>query len=743
MNSRRPASLSVQIVTSLLVMAGVGLLSLVLVSHNAISMGDESAAARQERFAERNLAAEITRLPDDQRSATIWDEAILRTAARDQEWMDGNLGIWMQDYFGHDESYVLDRENRPFYASISAERAFSSLYAERAADIAPLITELRASMAEVSEGLDNPYEELAEVSVVAPLRFDDVAAIVSVVPIISDSGEIPQAPGTESLHVALQYVDAVLAQRIGAPIELRDVAFGSAQPQNDRAGIAVTDPAGKDIAWLTWQPEQPGTALFIRMLPVLLAAGLLGALILWWIVRRLFRVSGQLQVSEAQARFLAHHDALTGLPNRTLFQDRLTQAMHAAARSGQPVALVAIDLDKFKLINDSLGHPAGDELIRQVGNRLVELVRASDTVARFGGDEFMILLRDVADDDDLRRFCARIVEHLSRPYELLGNTGYIGASVGAVRAGSADKDWDKLMHRADIALYRAKSEGKGRYSLFEAKMGKIEHERNQIESDLRTALDSGTGLKLVYQPFHDEDGRVTGAEALCRWNHPEHGALSPEIFIRVAEERGLIDRLGQWVLETACRFVAGTKLAKVAVNVSPMQLRHPEFVSMVLDTLRDTGLAPKRLELELTEQVLLDPSTGIREKIGQLRAAGITIALDDFATGNSSLQYLRDFRVDSVKIDRSFVARLGMDEESDHIVQAIFELARAMGISVTVEGVETELQHDRLASMGCKTFQGYLLGRPMEPGLLASLIANEGTKPAVSAQASAFARLRT
>lgn len=743
MNPNRSASLSVQIVTSLLVLAGVGLLSLVLVGHNAISAGDEIAAARQERFAERHLAAQIAALPNEQRSSAIWDDAILRTAARDQDWMDNNLGLWMQDYFGHNESYVLDRENIPVYAAISAERASASRYEARAAIIAPLVAQLRAAMAEASEGLENPYEELAEVSVVAPLRFDDVTAIVSVVPIISDSGEVPQVSGTESVHVALQYIDAELAQRIGAPIELRDVAFGSAQPQDGHAGIAVTDPAGRDIAWLTWKPEQPGTALFARMLPVLLVAGLLGAFILWWIVRRLLWVSGQLQVSEAQARFLAHHDALTGLPNRALFQDRLTQAMHAAARSGQPVALVAIDLDKFKLINDSLGHPAGDELIRQVGNRLVELVRASDTVARFGGDEFMILLREVADDGDLRRFCARIVEHLSRPYELLGNTGHIGASVGAVRAGSTDKDWDELMHRADVALYRAKSEGKGRYCLFEAEMGKIVHARNQIESDLRAALDSGSGLKLVYQPFCDEDGRVTGAEALCRWDHPDHGALSPEIFIRIAEDRGLIDRLGQWVLETACRFAVSTELAKIAVNVSPVQLRHPEFVSMVFDTLRDTGLAPKRLELELTEQVLLNQSTGIREKLDKLRAAGITIALDDFATGNSSLQYLRDFRVDTVKIDRSFVARLGKDEECDHLVQAILELARAMGISVTVEGVENDMQRVRLAALGCKTFQGFLLGRPMAPELLATLIANEDPVPLVSAQSRAFARLRT
>ncbi|MGI3213261.1 putative bifunctional diguanylate cyclase/phosphodiesterase [Roseovarius tibetensis] len=732
MNSSRSKSLSIQIVTSLLILTFVGAMSLLLGAHNAVNIADKTAAERQARFAERNLAAEIEDLTNDQHSVTIWDEAVLRTTARDREWMDENIGVWMQEYFGHDETYILDRENRPIYAAISAAPASASAFAERAVQIAPLVTQLRAAMEEASEGLDDPHEELADVSVVAPLRFDDVAAIVSVVPVIPDTGDTTQVPGTEALHVAVQYLDADLAQEIGAPIELQGVAFGAVPPEYGRSGVPVTDPAGDAVAWLSWQPEQPGTVLFKRMLPVLVSAFLLGVLALFWVVRRLLRVSGQLQVSEAQARFLAHHDALTGLPNRTLFEDRLTQAMHATARSGQPVALVAIDLDRFKLINDSLGHPAGDELIRQVGSRLVDLVRGSDTVARFGGDEFMILLRDVVDEDDLRRLCARIVDHLSRPYELLGHTGSIGASVGAVRACPEDGDWDDLMRRADIALYRAKSEGKGRYTLFEPKMGTAEHERNKVEHSLRAALETGKGLSLVYQAICDENNQVTGAEALCRWDHPDHGTLSPEIFIRVAEERGLINQLGQWVLETACHFVVGSSLGKIAVNVSPVQLRNPEFVQIVRKTLRDTGLAPTRLEIELTERVILDPDSGIREKIGQLRADGVCIALDDFATGDSSLQYLRDYRVDSIKIDRSFVARLGQDDESDHLVRAIFELARAVGVAVTVEGVETKMQHERLIAMGCKTFQGYLLNRPMAPEQFSSLMSSKNTTVAIA-----------
>lgn len=725
MRSNRPTSLSIQIVSSLFVLSLAGGLSLILVGHNAVNLVDETSAEQQARFATRNLASIIAGQPEDQRSVTIWNDAVIRTAARDFDWMDENLGIWVHDYFGHDETYVLDRDNLPYYAAVSSERSRTDRYSERAALIAPMVTQLRETMATASAGLDNPYEELADVSVAAPVKFNDVTAIVSLVPIISESGRVSQTPGAESLHVALQYIDAELAQKIGAPIELQDVAFGPLAPAEGQAGIPATDLSGDAVAWLTWQPERPGTRLLMEMLPVLLASIALGALMLCWVVNRLVRLSSQLQVSEAQARFLANHDVLTGLPNRILFQERLTQAMHSAVRDDNLVALVAIDLDNFKRINDSLGHPAGDELVRQVGNRLVDLVRASDTVARFGGDEFLILLRDVADEDQLRRFCERIVVDLSHPYALLGDTANIGASVGAVLARADDQDWDELMRRADIALYRAKSDGKGRYSLFEADIGKIENERNQLESDLRKSLTSGTDLHLVYQPFFDENGKMKGAEALCRWNHPQRGALSPEIFIGLAEQRGLIDQLGRWVLETACEFAAGTSLAKIAVNVSPIQLRHSDFVPMVLSTLRETGLAPERLEIELTEQVLLDQPADIREKIGRLRAAGISIALDDFATGNSSLQYLRDYRVDSIKIDRSFVARLGKDDECDHLVQAMLDLVRAMAINVTVEGVETQIQHDRLASMGCKTFQGYLLGYPMEPGVLASLIANE------------------
>jgi len=713
--SNRRQFLSTQILGYLLVVPVLVIVSLVLIGYNAISMADATARVKQERFAMRNLAEEVARLPEQQRSGTVWDEAILRTEMRDHEWMDANLGSWMQEYFGHDESYILDPSGRPLFAAIEGETISPQAYTNRAEVIAPLVMRLRTAMAEIREGSNNFHEQFAEVSVVAPLRFDTGIAVVSVVPIISDTGQVMQTSGREALHVAVRHVDAAFAAQIGNSIELRDVAFQTVSPIGGLGGVPVTDPSGDVITWLVWQPDRPGTDILKNMLPVLLASAVAITLLLWCVTRRLLRVSGQLEVSEAHARFLANHDALTGLPNRALFHDRLIEALYTAGRSGRSVALLAIDLDRFKLINDSLGHPAGDELIRQVGGRLTKIVRTKDTVARFGGDEFMILLDGGADDGDVRRICAKIVTELSRPYVLLGNSGCIGASVGAVRAESGHGCPNDLLQRADMALYRAKAQGKGRYDLFREDLTDTVRHRREIGDDLRAALGSGAGLHLVYQPFFDREGQVTGAEALCRWDHPSLGALSPEVFIPVAEERGLIDQLGQWVLDEASRFAAEANLAKIAVNVSLLQLRNPDFVSIVLRTLESSGLEPERLELELTEKAVLEQSREIADTLIRLRDTGIKIALDDFATGNSSLQYLRDHRVDGLKIDRTFVARLGKDEESDRLIQAIFGLARAIGISVTVEGVETEMQRNLLASMGCKTFQGFLLSRPMEP----------------------------
>ncbi len=295
-------TLSRRIASSLLFLFGLGLLSFVVVGHNAIRKADEAALAQQQRFAVRTLAATIASIPEQQRSATVWDDAIQNIVARDEKWMDDNLGAWMQDYFGHNENYVLDQLGEPIFASVMEEVRSPKSYSIRADLTAPLVQQLREMMAEASVGQDNPYEALAEVAVVSPLRFDDKVAIVSIVPIISDSGEVAQLPGTEALHVAVRYVDEELAQKIGLPIELGDVAFETAQPTGKQSGIPLIGPSGDALSWLVWSPKLPGTEIFLAMLPMLLSVGMASAVLLFWVVRRLLRVSGQLQASEAQAR---------------------------------------------------------------------------------------------------------------------------------------------------------------------------------------------------------------------------------------------------------------------------------------------------------------------------------------------------------------------------------------------------------------------------------------------------------
>lgn len=716
-------SLSVQILGALVIVSTAALLSLLLVGQNAISMADRNAMARQERLAVRALSAEIARLPEQQRSAATWDEAIYRTRSLDYDWIDANLGSWMQSYFGHNESYILDGSNKAVFASVGGDRLPPSVFEGRAAAIAPLVEEFRAFVGTLDEASEGTDLEQGEVSVVEPVKFADKAALVSIVPIISDTGNVPQPPGTEALHVAVRYIGPEFARQIGEPIELKNVSF-AAEIAADQTGIPLADSEGNVISWLLWEPDRPGMALLMRLLPVLAVCGLVSSVLIWWVASRLIRVSQQLHVSEAQARFLAHHDVLTGLPNRALFQESLTQALHAADRTGEPLAVVAIDLDNFKHVNDTLGHPAGDELIRQVGSRLSAVIRAGDTVARFGGDEFLVLLPNMGDDNALHRVCAKIIDELSHPFVLLGAFKSIGASAGAVRAVSADQDQSDILRRADTALYNAKLTGKNRYCLFEDDLTRTAENRNQLENDLRAALSAEGELRVVYQPVHDADGKITGAEALCRWDHPSLGALSPEIFIRVAEERGLIHDLGRWMLEKSCSFAARSQLERISVNVSPLQLRNDDFVPMVLEILESTGLAPGRLELELTEKVVLERSKQIHRTLVRLRTTGIRIALDDFATGNSSLQYLRDHHVDCVKIDRTFVARLGEDQECNDLVEAIIRMAHAMRISVTVEGVETEKQRRILKGMGCKAFQGYALNAPMEHAQLVDLLSD-------------------
>ncbi|WP_082533370.1 bifunctional diguanylate cyclase/phosphodiesterase [Devosia sp. Root413D1] len=415
--------------------------------------------------------------------------------------------------------------------------------------------------------------------------------------------------------------------------------------------------------------------------------------------------------TEAHIHFLAYHDSLTGLPNRAQFERDLA-ALAGRAAEGVPATLVLIDLDRFKHINDTLGHVAGDDLLRQLANRLFQLVGPAGTLARVGGDEFAILLSGPA-AGAAESLCRAIQLQFGRPFRLFDDPAFITASFGIApwRPGS---DALSMLREADIALYEAKARGRGRWEVFTPPMAETVEEKRRIEQDLRRALDTGGELTLEYQPIFAADGRtVAGAEALVRWEHPERGRLAPDVFIGVAEERGLIEKLGEWVLEEACRMLARTTIPWVAVNVSPVELKSRRFVDRVIEQLRLLGISPARLQLEITEGVLLDTSEATESGLTRLRAAGIRLALDDFGTGYSSLNYLRRYNVDKLKIDRSFVGQLGQSTDAEVIVRTIIDLARSLNMKVTAEGVATEQQRDYLMARGCHELQGYLLSKPL------------------------------
>jgi diguanylate cyclase (GGDEF)-like protein/PAS domain S-box-containing protein len=415
--------------------------------------------------------------------------------------------------------------------------------------------------------------------------------------------------------------------------------------------------------------------------------------------------------TEAHIHFLAYHDSLTGLPNRAQFERDLA-ALAERAAEGTPATLVLIDLDRFKHINDTLGHVAGDDLLRQLANRLFQLVGPAGTLARVGGDEFAILLSGPA-AGAAESMCRAIQLQFGRPFRLFDDPAFITASFG-IAPWQPGSDAFRMLREADIALYEAKARGRSRWEVFAPPMAETVEEKRRIEQDLRRALDVGGELMLEYQPIFAADGRaVAGAEALVRWEHPERGRLAPDIFIGVAEERGLIEKLGEWVLEEACRMLARTTIPWVAVNVSPVELKSRRFVDRVIEQLQQLGIDPTRLQLEITEGVLLDTSEATEAGLTRLRAAGIRLALDDFGTGYSSLNYLRRYNVDKLKIDRSFVGQLGESTDAEVIVRTIIDLARSLNMKVTAEGVATERQRDYLMALGCHELQGYLLSQPL------------------------------
>ncbi len=472
---------------------------------------------------------------------------------------------------------------------------------------------------------------------------------------------------------------------------------------------------------LVFEPWPIGIGRMINVSSILVMCAVAVWLLANDLRRTLLRLQQEiLRVKDSEASFthLARHDALTNLPNRLLVSDRMEQAIGQARRYDKRVALLFLDLDNFKTINDSLGHAAGDELLKEVALRLQDSVRDMDTVSRQGGDEFLMALSDVDDLAAVSAVANKVQARLAQPFNLKGMQIVTSISIGIALFPEDGDDFETLLKHADMAMYQAKAAGRNGFCFFDAQMNAVTRERLSLELDLRQAL-LRDEFVLHYQPIVDlHSGRLLAAEALIRWQHPERGMIAPDTFISVAEQSGLIVEIGEWVLNEACRQMmlwqaAGLPRFVVSVNLSAVQFRRGNLEALIGSALSRFGLNPSCLELELTESILLQDSAAFIDMLYRLKALGVKLSIDDFGTGYSNLAYLQRFRVDKLKIDQSFVRKLLGNAQDQAIVTAIIQMARSLNLLTTAEGIEDEAIRRLLAELGCDQGQGYLFARPL------------------------------
>lgn len=676
---------------------------------------DRSALQKQKLFLEEGLRDAVKDARSEIESVTYWDDAVTYAKAGDQAWLSENLSVWMHDFYGFDRVYLLDQSDQPVHAMRDGKVVDRLTYGEDAGALRAVVASLRRVIKEKAAA--------EAVAMPAPLQLDAIVtlggkpALVVAAPIAPSTDRVPQASGTEYVDLSVKFLDSVVG-KIGQKYRIADARVSTADAVTE-AHTPIVAGDGGTIAQIVWNPETPGLSLVTRIAPALVVAALIWVGLLIYLLGRLRRAFLEVQASQNEAEYLALHDVLTGLANRALFNDRLEHALQEAARSKRRVALLYLDLDRFKHVNDTLGHPAGDELIRQTATRVSQAIRRSDTVARLGGDEFAIILGRFPNFGFAETVCERLLSEINVPYDLNGDIVFASASIGLAYSAEGSLDTDELLRRSDIALYEAKRRGRGRYEVFANDMEDLLLRRRMIESDLRAALADRDSLKLVFQPVFAEDcQQLRGAEAQINWHHQSNGTLTTTELIGVAEERGLINALGDWALVEAARACALAGLPWVSVSVWKQQLRDERFAVRVAEILYEAGLDGRRLQVDVSEALFLDQDATIQASLRALRDLGVRVALDHFGVGDSSLLRLRRGGADKLKIDGSLVSMLGGPDDSTPIVNAFFEFAKAIGMDVAADGIETDAQRAALVQMGCRELQGPLLGGAVEAGAL-------------------------
>ncbi len=710
-----------------------GLALLVLLAVFLIQRFDVVAAEREQALVKHGFARQVDEFNAVVATQVDWDDAIKSLDHKfDADWADFNVGNYLYTFNGFSHSFVLDRDERTIYAAVGGERRDLAAFAPFEVLARRMIPQVRA--AEIKRGPIRPRAGKNNI-VIPPIQKNTIAKVEGTTYIVTatlvqpDFGKVlpkgPRAP----IVITAKPIDAALIKAFSGRYLLDNLLLldPTVKP-NKRQQLELHNLDGASIAALSWEPRQPGTALRKQLQWPLLGGLVLLSLMAGLAVRRGQTIVTELIVSETRARHLAYHDQLTQLPNRAMLFDRLRNLLAMRFEGDRKLAVICVDLDRFKDVNDTLGHHAGDELIQSVAMRLRETCGDAQLIARLGGDEFVVLfeftesahLQDLAD-----RILAAVCARTDSQFGWLE----VGCSLGVAVIDHDGVEPSEALRWADVAMYRSKEGGRMRVTFFEPEMDDALRARRLLEADLRLALGDGS-LHMVYQPQVDRKGQVTAVEALLRWNHPERGAIPPSTFVPLAEETGLILPLGEFVLRRVFAETARWDALRVGINVSAVQLRSQGFAALVTRLAAQAGVEPARYEIELTETALLGDDPVTAGNVEALKRLGFSIALDDFGTGYSSLSVLQRFSVNRIKIDRSFVCALDDSGEGEALVDAMVKLARSLNLSVIAEGVETEDQRKRLMACGCREFQGYLTGMPQDAGSIANLTGFEGDLPA-------------
>ena len=706
-------------------MAMAGLALVVVLSVFLIERFDVAAADHERAIVQRGVVEVRKELDAVVATQVDWDQAIASLDNKfDPAWADFNLGNYLYTFNGFSHVYVIDSAAQPIYAAANGERTSITNYAPFRPIVDQMVPQIRA--AELARGPIKPRPGKNNI-MIPPIQANAFAKVgdryyeVTATLVQPDFGKkLPKGPRAP-ITIAAKPVDAVMLKAFSDRYLLENTQLvGASFKSDERQQVMLRGIDGTPLAALSWIPAKPGTLLRERIQVPLLAGVLLLALLAMSVVRRGAMIVQELIASEQRSKHLAYHDLLTQLPNRALLFDRLRVLLAGRDPEAIPLAVICIDLDRFKEVNDTLGHHAGDLLIQAVAARLRTACPQAALIARLGGDEFVIL-HEVTGPDVLdilpTKVIATISERVGTEYGWLE----VGCSLGVAVVDHPGVEPSEALRWADLALYRSKEAGRNRVTRFEPEMDEVLRSRLSLETDLRRAVQDGA-LHMVYQPQVDRAGRITGAEALLRWDHPERGAVPPGVFVPLAEETGIILALGEFVLRRVFSETHAWQRARVAINISAVQLRTQGFAALVTRLAAEAGVDPSRYEIEVTETALLGKDHQIAGNLDALKRLGFSIALDDFGTGYSSLAVLQRFAIDRIKIDRSFVNALENVGESGALVDSMLKLARAMNLGVIAEGVETEAQKQRLVKCGCTDFQGYLTGYPLSADAMAALL---------------------